>query len=76
MTLVWFIIWLIANNVGGNEPLLLDLGHRRDRRFTFFADDAKYILSDLNTRGLDRARARRAAGVRRVLDLATGLARR
>lgn len=24
MTLVWFIVWLIANNVGGNEPLLLD----------------------------------------------------
>ena len=24
MTLVWFIVWLIANNVGGHEPLLLD----------------------------------------------------
>jgi hypothetical protein len=24
MTLVWFVIWLIANNVGGDEPLLLD----------------------------------------------------
>jgi hypothetical protein len=24
MTLVWFVIWLIANNVGGTEPLLLD----------------------------------------------------
>lgn len=24
MTFVWFIIWLIANNVGGNEPLELD----------------------------------------------------
>jgi hypothetical protein len=24
MTLIWFVIWLIANNVGGNEPLLLD----------------------------------------------------
>ena len=24
MTLVWFIIWLIANNVGGNEALTLD----------------------------------------------------
>jgi len=23
MTLVWFIIWLIANNVGKHEPLLL-----------------------------------------------------
>lgn len=21
MTLIWFVIWLIANNVGGNEPL-------------------------------------------------------
>ena len=21
MTLVWFVVWLIANNVGGNEPL-------------------------------------------------------
>jgi hypothetical protein len=21
MTFVWFVIWLIANNVGGNEPL-------------------------------------------------------
>jgi hypothetical protein len=24
MTLVWFVIWLIANNVGGHEPLRLD----------------------------------------------------
>jgi hypothetical protein len=24
MTLVWLIIWFIANNVGGHEPLLLD----------------------------------------------------
>jgi hypothetical protein len=24
MTLIWFVIWLIANNVGGNEPLILD----------------------------------------------------
>lgn len=24
MTLVWFVIWLVANNVGGNEPLALD----------------------------------------------------
>jgi hypothetical protein len=24
MTLVWFVIWLVANNVGGNEPLVLD----------------------------------------------------
>ena len=24
MTLIWFVIWLIANNVGGNEPLALD----------------------------------------------------
>lgn len=24
MTILWFIIWLIANNVGANEPLLLD----------------------------------------------------
>ena len=23
MTLIWFVIWLIANNVGGHEPLLL-----------------------------------------------------
>jgi hypothetical protein len=22
MTFVWFVIWLIANNVGGHEPLL------------------------------------------------------
>ena len=21
MTIIWFIVWLIANNVGGNEPL-------------------------------------------------------
>lgn len=21
MTIVWFVIWLIANNVGGHEPL-------------------------------------------------------
>jgi hypothetical protein len=24
MTIAWFFIWLIANNVGGNEPLTLD----------------------------------------------------
>ena len=24
VTFVWFVIWLIANNVGGSEPLLLD----------------------------------------------------
>ncbi len=24
MTLVWFLIWLIANNVGGHEPLMLN----------------------------------------------------
>lgn len=24
MTLVWFVIWLIANVVGDNEPLLFD----------------------------------------------------
>jgi hypothetical protein len=24
VTLLWFVIWLIANNVGGNEPLLTD----------------------------------------------------
>lgn len=23
MTLIWFVVWLIANNVGGHEPLLL-----------------------------------------------------
>lgn len=22
MTLIWFVVWLIANNVGGREPLL------------------------------------------------------
>jgi hypothetical protein len=24
MTLLWFVVWFIANNVGGHEPLLLD----------------------------------------------------
>ena len=24
VTVVWFVIWLIANNVGGSEPLALD----------------------------------------------------
>jgi hypothetical protein len=24
MTFVWFVVWLICNNVGGNEPLLFD----------------------------------------------------
>lgn len=23
MTLIWFVIWFIANNVGAHEPLLL-----------------------------------------------------
>jgi hypothetical protein len=24
MTVIWFLVWLIANNVGGHEPLLFD----------------------------------------------------
>ena len=24
MTFIWFVVWLIANNVGGSEPLLFD----------------------------------------------------
>ena len=24
MTFLWFVIWLIANSVGGSEPLVLD----------------------------------------------------
>jgi hypothetical protein len=24
MTFIWFVIWLIANNVGGHEPLTAD----------------------------------------------------
>jgi hypothetical protein len=24
MTFLWFVIWLIANNVGANEPLTVD----------------------------------------------------
>jgi hypothetical protein len=24
LTIAWFIVWLIANSVGGNEPLELD----------------------------------------------------
>jgi hypothetical protein len=24
MTFIWFIVWLIANNIGGHKPLLLD----------------------------------------------------
>ncbi|HEV2711949.1 MAG TPA: hypothetical protein VGU26_02540 [Gaiellaceae bacterium] len=24
MTLVWFVVWLIANNVGDAEPLVVD----------------------------------------------------
>jgi hypothetical protein len=24
VTLIWFIVWLIANNIGGHEPLLFD----------------------------------------------------
>lgn len=24
MTFIWFVIWLIADQVGGHEPLLLD----------------------------------------------------
>ena len=24
MTLVWFVAWLIANNIGGSEPLQLE----------------------------------------------------
>jgi hypothetical protein len=24
MTLLWFVVWFIANNVGGHEPLILN----------------------------------------------------
>jgi hypothetical protein len=24
LTLVWFVIWLVANNIGDHEPLLAD----------------------------------------------------
>jgi hypothetical protein len=24
MTLIWFVIWLIANNIGDHEPLVFD----------------------------------------------------
>ena len=24
MTVLWFVIWLIANNVGAHEPLVID----------------------------------------------------
>lgn len=24
MTIIWFVVWLVADNVGGHEPLLLD----------------------------------------------------
>ena len=24
MTFIWFIVWLIANNMGGHKPLLFD----------------------------------------------------
>lgn len=24
MTLIWLVVWFIANNVGGREPLLVD----------------------------------------------------
>jgi hypothetical protein len=24
MTVLWFVIWLVANNVGGHEPLAAD----------------------------------------------------
>jgi hypothetical protein len=24
MTFIWFVVWLIANNVGGHEPLVAD----------------------------------------------------
>ena len=24
MTLIWFVVWLIANNIGDEEPLIFD----------------------------------------------------
>jgi hypothetical protein len=24
MTVIWFVIWLVANNIGGEEPLTFD----------------------------------------------------
>lgn len=24
MTFIWFVVWLIANNIGGHEPLLFN----------------------------------------------------
>jgi hypothetical protein len=32
MTLIWFIVSLIANNVGGHEPLSFNRVQRRPRR--------------------------------------------
>jgi hypothetical protein len=29
MTVVWFVVWLIANNVGHHEPLLFNLANSR-----------------------------------------------
>ena len=32
MTIIWFIVWLIANNVGGHEPLLFNRSMRGPQR--------------------------------------------
>ncbi len=33
MTVLWFIVWLIANNVGGHERLLFDPVNAGPRRW-------------------------------------------
>jgi hypothetical protein len=53
MTFLWFIVWLIANNVGGHEPLKLDPVN---------AWTATLILAIALDLAGSHARGRRAAG--------------
>lgn len=57
MTFVWFVIWLIANNVGGSEPLELDPVN------VWTASLILAVALDLNRPRPERGRGtRRAAG--------------
>ena len=64
MTLVWFIIWLIANNVGGSEPLRLDPVN------IWTASLILAVALDLNRPRPELAQGRRGTGGARSREVA------
>lgn len=64
MTFVWFIVWLIANNVGGGEPLQLDPVN------IWTASLILAVALDLNRPRPGLAQGRRGAGGTRSREVA------